>query len=391
MIRTCRLGLALVVASTTVVTATPAIAAPPAAGAAFHVDPGTALGNPAGLNLAGGPGRLTIAPKKTYALGYPATVTLAQPAAQFRGIVVADVPAGASVEVDLRGRLHGGWTEWRQLPTALPDNAASVQLRLILTAASTGADPVVRDVTVVSEPLSGNKSSRTNAPLTYTAYATREGLVGGTTANGHVITNRDHFVSLPSWRSLAARGTGDYSVRVCGNGRCVYEPVWDVGPWNTRDDYWNGGDREQWKDLPQGTPEAQAAYQNRYNNGKDQFGRTVLNPAGIDLADGTIWDGLAVSGGSVWVAVSYLWTGTGTQGRVATSGDVLNVRSGPGTGSAIVGMAGPYARLAIECRVAGQTISGAMGTTNLWDRVGPGNYVSQAYVAIDSGIGIPSC
>ncbi len=386
-----RFGLALAVAATAVAVGTPASAAPPAAGAAFHVDPGTALGDPAGLNLAGGPGRLTIAPKKTYALGYPAAVGLARPAAQFRGVVVADVPAGASVQVDLRGRLRGGWTEWRRLPTALPDNAASVQLRLILTAAPTGRAPVVRDVTIASEPLAGNRSSRTMAPLTYTTYATREGLVGGTTANGHVITDRDHFVSLPSWRSLAARGTGDYSVRVCGNGRCAYEPVWDVGPWNTRDDYWNGGDREQWGDLPQGTPEAQAAYQNRYNGGKDQFGRTVLNPAGIDLADGTIWDGLAVSGGSVWVSVTYLWTGTGTQGRVATEGGVLNVRSGPGTGNAIVGLAGPYARLAIECRVTGQTIAGTVGTTNLWDRVGPGNYVSQAYVALDSGVSVPSC
>ena len=31
-------------------------------------------------------------------------------------------------------------------------------------------------------------------------------------------------------------------------------------------------------------PEAQAAYQNGYNGGKDQYGRTVLNPGGCDLS-----------------------------------------------------------------------------------------------------------
>ena len=78
---------------------------------------------------------------------------------------------------------------------------------------------------------------------------------------------------------------------------CAFEPVWDVGPWNTKDDYWNpSATREMWKDLPQGKPEAQAAYQNGYNGGKDQFGRTVANPAGIDLADGVFWDALTADG-----------------------------------------------------------------------------------------------
>ncbi|MEE3922168.1 hypothetical protein V2I01_39335 [Micromonospora sp. BRA006-A] len=98
-------------------------------------------------------------------------------------------------------------------------------------------------------------------------YATREGLVGGTTANGHVIVSRDHFVALPSARGLSPKNTGDYTVRVCTTtrSRCEYAPVWDIGPWNTRDDYWNPSSvRESWKDLPQGRPEAQAAYQSGY-------------------------------------------------------------------------------------------------------------------------------
>ena len=81
----------------------------------------------------------------------------------------------------------------------------------------------------------------------------------------------------------------------------------EVGPWNLDDNYWNPHARARsvpagcFTDLPTGTPEAQAAFYNGYNtvtNCKDldqnptatparpadQFGRCVLNPAGIDLS-----------------------------------------------------------------------------------------------------------
>ena len=58
----------------------------------------------------------------------------------------------------------------------------------------------------------------------------------------------------------------------------------EVGPWNIRDNYWRTGKkRDDWSDLPRCIPEARAAYYRNYNNGKDQFGRKVLNPAGVDL------------------------------------------------------------------------------------------------------------
>jgi hypothetical protein len=82
------------------------------------------------------------------------------------------------------------------------------------------------------------------------------------TANGHVITSRDHFVALPSGRGLSPKGSGSYRVRVCktDNSRCEYAPVWDVGPRNTKDDYWNPASvRAEYQDLPQGQPEAYAA------------------------------------------------------------------------------------------------------------------------------------
>lgn len=77
---------------------------------------------------------------------------------------------------------------------------------------------------------------------------------------------------------------GGYRVRITRNGNRAWAPVKEVGPWNTRDNYWQSSRyRDMWKDLPRGTAEARAAYFRNYHHGKDQFGRRVLNPASIDL------------------------------------------------------------------------------------------------------------
>lgn len=216
-------------------------------------------------------------------------------------------------------------------------------------------------------------------------FATREGLVGWKTANGHTITKRDWFAALPSWRGLSDRGEGDKSVRVCheGNDRCVFLPVWDVGPWNTKDDYW-AEDRHMWDELPRGKPQAQAAYQDDHNDGEDEFGREVANPAGIDIADGAFWDGLDLDGND-WVHVTYLWTGKGDRGAVDTDGEWLRVRSAPRVKAELRGGAGDYARLPIRCQVKGDKVKGTVRTTDLWNRVGDGIYVSHAYVRLLDG------
>jgi hypothetical protein len=231
----------------------------------------------------------------------------------------ATVPGTASVEVDVRGRAaEGTWTEWRRAtadaPAELPRDVVDVQARLTLWNAKGEPTAVVRAVTLTADDAGGapadpapeTRASAFAAPV----YATREGLVGYTTANGHIIQADDHFVALPSRRALSPKGSGQYAVQVCGPARCETAPVWDVGPWNTHDDHWNpSAQREQWKDLPQGLPEAQAAYEDGYNGGRDEFGRQVANPAGIDLADGTFFNvGLDDNG---WVTVTYLWTEDG--------------------------------------------------------------------------------
>ncbi|EWM65315.1 secreted protein [Micromonospora sp. M42] len=229
------------------------------------------------------------------------------------------------------------------------------------------------------------------APLTYRVYATRIGLVGGTTANGHTVRARDHFAALPSRRGLSPRGTGDYTVKVCttSGGRCEYAPVWDVGPWNTRDDWWNPSSiRENWKDLPRGRPEAQAAYQSNYNGGLDQFGRTVRNPAGLDLADGTFWDGLRLTD-NAWVDVTLLWTGGGA--RAVVGSGPLNLRAGAGTSYASRGLAATYAQVPVQCYVTGQKITGTYRTTTRWYRLVGGTYVSHAYLSSIYGGTVPRC
>jgi peptidoglycan hydrolase-like protein with peptidoglycan-binding domain len=231
----------------------------------------------------------------------------------------AKTPAGTRVAVDVRGRgADGTWTEWREAeagsPALLPRAVSVVQARVTLWGAKDGdgPSPAVRSLRLTAESVPASERPRPDAQqqagaFTATVYATREGLVGHTTANGHVIQPNDHFVALPSRRGLSPRGSHEYSVRVCGPARCETAPVWDVGPWNTHDDYWNPSSvREMWKDLPRGKPEAQAAYQDNYNGGADEFGRQVANPAGIDLADGTFYNvGLNNNG---WVTVTYLWT-----------------------------------------------------------------------------------
>jgi hypothetical protein len=77
---------------------------------------------------------------------------------------------------------------------------------------------------------------------------------------------------------------GGYRVRIRIGGRRIWAPVKEVGPWNIKDDYWQiRRYRDMWRNLPRCKPEAEAAFFDNYNHGRDQFGRKVLNPAGVDL------------------------------------------------------------------------------------------------------------
>ncbi|MBT2387041.1 SH3 domain-containing protein [Streptomyces sp. ISL-11] len=58
----------------------------------------------------------------------------------------------------------------------------------------------------------------------------------------------------------------------------------------------------------------------------------------------------------------------------------VNVRRGPNTGSQIIKVLPEDSRVTIRCQTRGETVTGPYGTTDIWDSIAPGQYVSDAYV-----------
>jgi uncharacterized protein YraI len=58
----------------------------------------------------------------------------------------------------------------------------------------------------------------------------------------------------------------------------------------------------------------------------------------------------------------------------------LNVRSGPGTGYSIVKVLPEGVQVPIFCQTPGTTVTGYYGTSNIWDNIGNGEFVSDTYV-----------
>jgi hypothetical protein len=125
--------------------------------------------------------------------------------------------------------------------------------------------------------------------------------------------NTNYEVALPHQR-VRLDGGKRVRITVVGKGTRAWAPVKDVGPWNTRDNYWQlRRYRDMWSDLPRCTSEAEAAFYDNYNRGKDQFGREVLNPAGMDITIG-VAQRLNVAkkirrDGLIRVRVYYSWLG----------------------------------------------------------------------------------
>ncbi|MER6631920.1 SH3 domain-containing protein [Streptomyces sp. NPDC000987] len=70
----------------------------------------------------------------------------------------------------------------------------------------------------------------------------------------------------------------------------------------------------------------------------------------------------------------------------------LNVRSGPGTGYPLVRVLPAGSQVPIFCQRPGTTVSGYYGTSNIWDNIDNGEYVSDAYVKTGSdGYVAPRC
>jgi hypothetical protein len=280
----------------------------PAARSAIQLDPASAIAPQE-------PG-----PYEQYGYYLSPVQALETPATRFTVAYAASTPGRSAALLDVRASADGEtWTSWQtDLSSGEQANFATeahyVQYRARLFA-NGDARPTVDNVQVRAAAPQEVAEQATEAAApgyapvapTYRIRATRLGLVGYRTANGHIIRPRDHFVSLPSWRSLSSRGGNEYMVRISYQGRTAVAPVWDVGPWNTVDDYW-APDRRGYSDLPTGWPQDHAAYFHGYNGGRAEYGY-VRFPTAVDVADGIWWDKLGIHGDQAVVEITFLWQG----------------------------------------------------------------------------------
>ncbi|GAA4012444.1 hypothetical protein GCM10022384_66440 [Streptomyces marokkonensis] len=70
----------------------------------------------------------------------------------------------------------------------------------------------------------------------------------------------------------------------------------------------------------------------------------------------------------------------------------VNVRSGPGTDYSVVRALPEGTSVRIYCQMSGTRESGPYGTSNIWDNIGSGQYVSDAFIRTGSdGYVAPRC
>jgi hypothetical protein len=119
--------------------------------------------------------------------------------------------------------------------------------------------------------------------------------------------NTRYEVALPH-RNLKFSHQRRVHIRRVSGGPRVGPKVKEVGPWNTYDNYWMRKKyRTQFKRVPRCKPEAQLAYYQNFNEGKDEFGREVLNPAGIDVTP-DVARGMGLEKyQNAWVYVRFRW------------------------------------------------------------------------------------
>lgn len=81
-----------------------------------------------------------------------------------------------------------------------------------------------------------------------------------------------------------------------------------------------------------------------------------------------------VAGGSTGGTV------TGTTANTSAYTGPYNLRSGPGTSFGVVGSVGGGVQVSIVCQANGTTHTGPWGSTNIWDKLSTGKWISDAFV-----------
>lgn len=180
-----------------------------------------------------------------------------------------------------------------------PSRQASRQTLLAIVVLVTGLAATFADAAPQPAAPATTNGAPTPNTATFRVMGSREGLVGGITASGHRIQPNDYFVALPSTTALGKK------VKLTYKGKSLTLPVKDVGPYNTKDDYWNPPDVRYFKGLPQGVSQAQLAYKENHNGGMSGIGIKVAYPLSIDIGDGAFYE--LGMGDSDWLEVTFLW------------------------------------------------------------------------------------
>ncbi|GAA1027488.1 hypothetical protein GCM10009557_09030 [Virgisporangium ochraceum] len=145
-----------------------------------------------------------------------------------------------------------------------------------------------------------------------------------------------------------------------------------------------GGTARQWVNVRSG-PSTTAPSVGSLSGGQavsilcQEVGTNVNGPGGAT----TVWSRLS---GGRYVSNSYVRDVVGEPVKcdeiavTAASRQWVNVRSGPSTTAPSVGSLSTGQGMTILCQEVGATVTGPGGSTNVWNRIGEGRYVSNSYV-----------
>jgi uncharacterized protein YraI len=91
--------------------------------------------------------------------------------------------------------------------------------------------------------------------------------------------------------------------------------------------------------------------------------------------------GVVITAAAVVLGVLAAPASANTGGTINSGGSYVNVRSGPGTDYSIVGTLAQGTGVSVYCVYDnGTAVSGPFGTTKLWDQIGGGRWVTDAFV-----------
>lgn len=238
----------------------------------------------------------------------------AQPISRVKISYTAGLPFGTALYVDLRGSIDGvRWLPWQtDLSTstvvgfAQPIRRAQYRLTLL---GGLNSSPIIRQVSLEASQDQAQVIAPGGEPVapTLRIRATRQGMIGGRTANGFRIPPQARFVSLPCRCVLSSQEGNEYQVRISYRGRSTVVPVYDVGPYSSRDDYWDP-QRDGFPQLDRGWPMDHAAYYEGFNQGQADKGY-VYYPTAMDVGDGAWQADLGIVGDQAEVEVTFLWMG----------------------------------------------------------------------------------